>query len=303
MISPQIKVLLFIAVVGGPISIGKASPISLRPSIAQGVDGGQVFLQCNTTTSAKPVLKLTQNGKVMPRSRIYLSRVQGGWFIRVGPLRAGTYTLTATSGGSASSSIIFYKAKNTTVGFPKIVRNPRYRFKKSGESVTFHCSATGSPKPQIFWTKNKVPLVADKRVTMANDGRLMFTNLQKSDQGYYECVAQNLHGMVFSRRARLYIRVVQRPPRFTVKPRDQVVDPDSDVTLNCAADGFPKPSIVWERDGSRISGVLNGVLLIKKIRRSANYSCTADSYAGKVKTYAYVTVRRKLLLFVLEYCD
>lgn len=42
------------------------------------------------------------------------------------------------------------------------------------------------------------------------------------------------------------------PPIFIAKPLQQVIIEGSTVTLECAANGYPKPSILWLKDGVAI---------------------------------------------------
>lgn len=42
------------------------------------------------------------------------------------------------------------------------------------------------------------------------------------------------------------------PPVFIAKPLQQITIEESTVTLECAANGYPKPSILWLKDGVAI---------------------------------------------------
>lgn len=42
------------------------------------------------------------------------------------------------------------------------------------------------------------------------------------------------------------------PPVFIAKPLQQIAIEESTVTLECAANGYPKPSILWLKDGVAI---------------------------------------------------
>lgn len=41
-------------------------------------------------------------------------------------------------------------------------------------------------------------------------------------------------------------------PHFITKPKGKVAIEDETVTLECAANGYPQPSITWLKDGTTI---------------------------------------------------
>lgn len=85
-----------------------------------------------------------------------------------------------------------------------------------------------------------------------------------------------------------------KKPVITSPPQPVTVDPETVVYLNCSATGYPKPSIVWERDGFRLAGgSSDGVLTVQDIQKSGNYTCVAVNNRGEARASAYVTVRSK----------
>ena len=57
----------------------------------------------------------------------------------------------------------------------------------SGETLTLTCSATGDPQPVISWRKQGGQLPAGR--SQQSNGDLVIRGFQKSDTGYYICVA------------------------------------------------------------------------------------------------------------------
>lgn len=43
------------------------------------------------------------------------------------------------------------------------------------------------------------------------------------------------------------------PPRWRLEPNDMAVAAGQDVTLQCQADGYPKPSITWKKAVGKIN--------------------------------------------------
>lgn len=78
-----------------------------------------------------------------------------------------------------------------------------------GQSVVLGCTVEGTPPLRITWRKNGVELSETTHSTVLANGSLMIHHFQLdrggslSDEGDYECVAQNRFGLVVSRKARI----------------------------------------------------------------------------------------------------
>lgn len=77
----------------------------------------------------------------------------------------------------------------------------------SDRQVLFKCLATGYPTPTITWRKDGQPLQSDTRHTMTESGALKIIDPKFSDEGSYECVAQNSAGEIVSKAALNYFGV------------------------------------------------------------------------------------------------
>ena len=71
------------------------------------------------------------------------------------------------------------------------------------------CKVEGTPPVRITWRKNGVELADSTHSTVLANGSLMIRHFlldgggSPSDEGDYECVAQNRFGLVVSRKARI----------------------------------------------------------------------------------------------------
>lgn len=76
------------------------------------------------------------------------------------------------------------------------------------QPLVLHCQVNGIPPVTIQWRHNGLVLTQDRYHTFIN-GSLLIGHFQKtkldgsSDEGDYDCVAQNSFGLVVSRRARI----------------------------------------------------------------------------------------------------
>ncbi|TMS35578.1 hypothetical protein L596_002951 [Steinernema carpocapsae] len=69
-----------------------------------------------------------------------------------------------------------------------------------GGEVKFKCEAAGSPLPLTFnWLKNHAPVEKDSRVKIRNReywSKLIISELDVLDSGYYQCIVSNVAGSV-----------------------------------------------------------------------------------------------------------
>lgn len=89
-------------------------------------------------------------------------------------------------------------------------------------------------------------------------GSLEIESVQVSDRGSYRCNVSSVDQHRLSEKATLQIdqdlesAVSLMAPTFIATPRSTVIVEGSTVTLECAANGNPRPWIVWLKDGVAI---------------------------------------------------
>lgn len=81
-----------------------------------------------------------------------------------------------------------------------ISSSPTQLHQQLGATVQLYCRAKGTPEPEVIWSKNGIPLVNSKRVTIALDKESVeIRDLQRSDGGIYTCIFTNSMGAVSQR--------------------------------------------------------------------------------------------------------
>ena len=91
------------------------------------------------------------------------------------------------------------------------------------------------------------------------------------------------------------------PPILTIKPSDQTVIEDKELTFHCSASGNPTPKITWTKDGEIVS---HGDTLSFKANRinSGKYLCSAENGLEiTVNACAYLDVQCEFGNTVLIY--
>ncbi|XP_071839760.1 basement membrane-specific heparan sulfate proteoglycan core protein-like isoform X3 [Apostichopus japonicus] len=163
---------------------------------------------------------------------------------------------------------------------PQVTITPSSDTRAVGASVEFHCQATGSPPPQVIWSKEGGSLPISHSM---QNGILTLSNLQPGDDGVYVCTATNRAG---SKKisARL---ALQAPPdvAITVNAGYQFVAIGESVNFECRANGDPEPVIIWTKIDGELPitvEIVGGLLTIPQVQLSHSglYKCTATNAVG-----------------------
>ncbi|KAA8595606.1 hypothetical protein FQN60_010897 [Etheostoma spectabile] len=80
------------------------------------------------------------------------------------------------------------------------------------EAVVLDCQAHGESPINVRWLKNGVKVLENERVYLLSNGSLYISEVEsrrgdKSDEGLYQCLAQNKYGAILSQKARLTIAI------------------------------------------------------------------------------------------------
>ncbi|XP_067940287.1 hemicentin-1-like [Watersipora subatra] len=160
-----------------------------------------------------------------------------------------------------------------------------------GLRTAIECPVKGKPEPNITWYKDGVELgiASNPYVGLVNARRrLIIANASLSDTAIYTCRASNVAGRSELR----HQLTVYDPPSIedsdVVTPLEVLIN--SSITINCIADGIPRPSIEWLKNGQTLSGdsrqwrLSRGgyslTLLKADLSHTARYTCIASNEAG-----------------------
>jgi len=141
--------------------------------------------------------------------------------------------------------------RRKVIGKPFIKMPPISTTVKLSETVSLTCLVEGDPPPKVYWhtsRSGKLTKVGHNYHTLDN-GTLMFTRVEKEDEGEYKCKAKNRYGTVSSKTALLK---VEAAAEITDWPESIRVAKGEDLELPCTAMGDPAPIISWLQDGKQI---------------------------------------------------
>ncbi|CAF3200958.1 unnamed protein product, partial [Rotaria sp. Silwood2] len=126
-----------------------------------------------------------------------------------------------------------------------------------GESMTIKLSATGTPKPDIVWTRGNDDLVPSDHIqvtapTTEGDDTYTLTilNVQPEDQGDYSAKITNVGGSLKSKKCKV---TVTKSPVFVTKPTTQEVKQGETAVFETKIDGYPTPKVTWLLNGKPLT--------------------------------------------------
>uniref|UniRef100_A0A672M7K0 Contactin-3-like n=1 Tax=Sinocyclocheilus grahami TaxID=75366 RepID=A0A672M7K0_SINGR len=228
---------------------------------------------------------------VQQDNRRFVSQETGNLYIaKVEPSDVGNYTCVVvnriTKGKVLSSPTPLVLRTDGVMGEyePKIeVHFSDMVPAAKGSVVTLECFALGNPVPEITWRRaNGVPFPS--KVKMKNSNVVLeIPSFQQEDAGGYECVAENKMGK----------NTVQGRLSFHAKPqwvqtmRDNALSIEERLFWECKANGKPKPSYSWLKNGALLAAedriqIENGALTISSVNLSdaGMYQCVAENKHG-----------------------
>ncbi|XP_009978064.1 PREDICTED: contactin-3-like, partial [Tauraco erythrolophus] len=154
------------------------------------------------------------------------------------------------------------------------------------DTLYWDCRASGKPKPSYRWLKNGDQLSIEGRIQIEN-GALTISNLNLTDSGRYQCIAENKHGVIYSSAE---LRVVASAPDFSKNPMKKLIQVQIGSTVNfeCKPKASPKAKCSWKKGGEqlheneRIVLLNDGGLRIANVTKvdAGSYTCLATNQFG-----------------------
>ncbi|KAL0102510.1 hypothetical protein PUN28_018060 [Cardiocondyla obscurior] len=283
--------------------------ILVKPQSQQVKAGGIASFYCTAEGAPPPQIHWRKNGKRISQSqsRYVVHQYENGALLRIEPVKPSrdntNYECLAENGVgdavSAEATLTGYETENLPMGFPMITQAPTTKVVEMGHNAVLLCTAVGSPTPIISWVRDMLPIdTSNPRYTVLDSGALQITESDVSDQGKYECVANNSVGTEYSKSTTLYVKVRRVSPSFSIPPPPvSEVMLGGSLNLTCVAVGAPMPYVKWRKDPATDLTpednlpVGKNVLMLTDIKESANYTCTAASDLGVIDATTMVKVQ------------
>ncbi|XP_020602478.1 hemicentin-2-like [Orbicella faveolata] len=144
-----------------------------------------------------------------------------------------------------------------------------------GSNVTLFCNASGKPGPNVTWTMEN----GNDGGEVSFENPWVIKNVSRNDIGTYRCTANNGVGNPVSRI--LYVNVTFPAKIVTSRhKRDLEVAAQQRVSLDCPAEGNPKPTYTWTPCDPQQSACHESTLFIPEVLKDMNYSCRVENFLG-----------------------
>ncbi|XP_075218387.1 leucine-rich repeats and immunoglobulin-like domains protein lambik isoform X2 [Lycorma delicatula] len=164
-----------------------------RPTNVTAKVGNTARLECAATGQPPPQIEWQKDGgsefPAAQERRMHVMPTDDVFFIvNVKAMDTGVYTCTARN----AAGIVIANASLTVLEPPSFVKNMEDKIITTGEAIVLECMVSGSPKPNLTWTKDEGPLLlTDRHFFTAEDQLLIIMNSMLSDAGVYECEITN----------------------------------------------------------------------------------------------------------------
>uniref|UniRef100_A0A669F2W4 Neogenin 1b n=1 Tax=Oreochromis niloticus TaxID=8128 RepID=A0A669F2W4_ORENI len=180
----------------GKIPTGVISDLEflVQPVSVTKVTDASVLLPCVATGYPAPRISWMFGDKLLEERYVL-----GGGSLQISNLTeadAGIYTCVADN----SNTTIEAQAQLTVQVPPQFVKRPANVYAHESMDIVFECDVSGSPAPTVKWVKNGDAVIPSDyfKIIVSEDHNLQILGLVKSDEGFYQCLAENDAGNIQS---------------------------------------------------------------------------------------------------------
>uniref|UniRef100_A0A671UG55 Neogenin 1b n=1 Tax=Sparus aurata TaxID=8175 RepID=A0A671UG55_SPAAU len=168
----------------------------VQPAAVTKVVGASMLLPCMVTGYPAPRVRWMFGDKLLEESD---GRVEllGGGSLQISNLTeedAGVYTCMADNANTSIEA----QALLTIQVPPQFVKRPANIYAHESMDIVFECEVSGSPAPTVKWVKNGDAVIPSDYFKIIKEHNLQVLGLVKSDEGFYQCLAENDAGNIQS---------------------------------------------------------------------------------------------------------
>ncbi|ENN80287.1 hypothetical protein YQE_03280, partial [Dendroctonus ponderosae] len=188
--------------------------------------------------------------------------------------------------------------------YPTFIKTPKNVEVEAGQTVKLECAATGEPPPEVAWHKdggNDFPAARERRMhVLLGDDVFFIRDARPSDAGVYSCTAHNTAGIAS---ANASLKVLQRP-QLIHGPEDRELPAGEPIVLQCMAQGVPKPTVTWVKDGELIMATERHffiaenqlIIIVDSVHNDSGiYECHLNNSQGEEVGRSRVVVKPSVL--------
>ncbi|KAK5623629.1 putative aminophospholipid-translocase [Crenichthys baileyi] len=168
----------------------------VQPASVAKLLGSGVLLPCVVSGYPAPHIRWMFGEKVLEESDGRVE-VVGGGSLQISNITeedAGIYTCVAEN----SNTTIETQAQLTVQVPPQFVKRPVNIYAHESMDIIFECEVSGSPAPTVKWVKNGDAVIPSDYFKIIKEHNLQVLGLVTSDEGFYQCLAENDAGNIQS---------------------------------------------------------------------------------------------------------
>ncbi|XP_041074117.1 neogenin-like isoform X3 [Polyodon spathula] len=211
-----------------------------QPAPVTKARGQDVLLPCVVSGSPAPTVRWMIGDKVIDESEARF-KVIGGGSLHVMNLTeedAGIYSCLADNGNETIEA----QAELTVQAPPQFLKRPSNIYAYESMDIVFECEVTGTPAPTVKWVKNGDAVIPSDYFKIIKEHNLQVLGLVKSDEGFYQCVAENDVGNI---QASAQLIILEHDVSIPTPPPTSLT---SATTDHVAPAGSPGPTPSAPRD-------------------------------------------------------
>ncbi|NWZ66668.1 NEO1 protein, partial [Acrocephalus arundinaceus] len=160
-------------------------PLSLTRLLGQ-----SAVFPCVAQGFPPPLIRWTRNEEELPTDGSGRFQLLPGGVLEIQDVAeadAGTFTCIAESGNDTLEA----QAELTVQVPPTFLKRPANIYAHESMDIVFECEVTGKPTPTVKWVKNGDVVIPSDYFKIVKEHNLQVLGLVKSDEGFYQCIAEN----------------------------------------------------------------------------------------------------------------
>ncbi|XP_066134154.1 neogenin isoform X4 [Saccopteryx bilineata] len=161
-----------------------------QPSSLVRVIGQSVVLPCVASGLPVPAIRWIKNEEALNTESSAGSALLAGGSLEISDVTeddAGTYVCVADNGNETIEA----QAELTIQAQPEFLKKPANIYAHESMDIVFECEVTGKPAPAVKWVKNGDMVIPSDYFKIVKEHNLQVLGLVKSDEGFYQCIAEN----------------------------------------------------------------------------------------------------------------
>ncbi|MED6277372.1 hypothetical protein CHARACLAT_012720, partial [Characodon lateralis] len=117
---------------------------------------------------------------------------------------------------------------------PQFLNYPTNTYAYESTDIEMECAVTGNPLPTVRWMKNGEEVIPSDYFQIVDGTNLQILGLVKSDEGFYQCVAENSAGS-----SQAMAQLLLRDPGRKNPPVTDTVGTSQHLNASCCHSSSP----------------------------------------------------------------